>query len=271
MNRYDAIGAALIAALLGFVALMAGVAYSVTRPKPVDHKTLCPTDRIVSHTVLLVDRTDPLGKEGDHLLQSTFERIVASLARDERFSIFIIDSNGSKAPPVLFSRCAPSDGDDAHWLYENRRLINRHWKRAFVEPVGIVALRLREPAQASLSPIMETIQAVTRLPTFSPSIGDRTLVIASDFLQNVPAYSHYRSLPDYESFRKSLYAATVETDLTDVKVELVYLPNPKAGSRQTDEHRHFWLRYVSESGAGQMRLTEYELRSHDELLEQCCG
>lgn len=256
MNRYDVFGITLFAVLSGFVASMAVIAYSVTRPKPVDRETLCPADRSVPHTVLLVDRTDYFGEEGVRLLQRTLDNIAASLRRGERFSIFLIDSDGSKAPTVLFSRCVPSDGSDAHWLYENRRLLRRLWQQTFEEPVGIATRSLREPSQAPSSPIMETIRETAKLPAFSPSAGSRTLVIASDFLQNVAAYSQYRSPPDYESFRHSRYAATVETDLTGVEVELVYLPNPKARHRQTAEHRRFWMRYISDAGAADVRFVE---------------
>lgn len=271
MNRYDVFGTVLLAALTGFVVLMAGVAYSVTRPKAVDPETLCPADGAVAHTVLLVDRSDPLGNAAVKLLHDTIERILKSLRREERFSILLIDSDGSRAPTPLFSRCAPPDGSDAHWLYENRRLLRRHWEAVFGDPVGHAARTLEEPAQAASSPIMETIQATTKLPSFSPSVGHRTLVIASDFLQNVAGYSHYRTDPDYDSFRQTPYAARVKTDLAGIEVELVYLPNPKAYGRQTALHRRFWPRYVSESGAASVRLIEQGLLSGRDSHEQCCG
>lgn len=259
MNRYDFLGIILIALLAGFVALTGSMAYSLARPKSIDPETLCPTDSTAAHTVLLVDRSDPLGGDAARLLQATLQRIVRSLGRGERFSIFLIDSDGSRPPTALFSRCAPPNGTHAHWLYENRRLLHRRWHAVFGEPVEAVARTLREPARAPISPILETIGATTRLSSFGPSVPHRTLIVASDFLQNVLAYSQYRTRPDYDSFSKSRYAAGLKTNLRGVDVELVYLLNPAARARQTLPHRRFWLQYMRASGAAHVRLIDQEI------------
>ncbi len=254
MNRHDAIGTVLITGLLCFLVSMGFVAYSLSQPKPIDPESLCPTDQTVPHTVMLVDRTDRFTKDHIELFNKTVVRTRASLTIQERFSIFLIDAEVAPAQTPVFSLCRPAGGKDAHWLYENPRLIQSRFEESFAEPLAEIVRTLKEPSEADTSPIMETIREIAALPEFSETVGRRRLIIVSDLLQNVTAYSQYRRSVSYEEFRALSYATTVETKLIGVRVDLVYLRNRKVARLQTPEHRALWVRYFAVSGAARVNL-----------------
>lgn len=249
MSRQDLLGIALIALLLSFLGTMGALAYYLGNAEPSDPETLCPTDRSVPHTVLLVDRTDPLTEEHTALVLKTIERVKTSLRVDERFSLFLIEGGAPVVPTPVFSLCKPADGSEANPLYENKRLLGLAYAKGFGDPLSLVVETLEESAQAVTSPIMETIRQIALRPDFAPSVGERKLIIVSDLLQNVPAYSHYRSAPDIASFQKLPYATTVRPDLSGVVIDLVYLRNPNARARQGEEHLAFWIEYLTLAGA----------------------
>ena len=120
MTRQDLMGVTLIVCVLAFLGSMAVLARSLREPHPYDPDTLCPVDRAVPHTLLLVDRTDPFSDEHRRLFMSAVERAAAALGEDERFSIFLIEGTAPVTPTPVFSICKPSDGSKANWLYENK-------------------------------------------------------------------------------------------------------------------------------------------------------
>ena len=254
MNRHDILGATLTVVTLAFLSSMGALAYYMSAPEAHDPDSLCPTDRAVPHTVMLVDRTDPLTEEHGRLLLETTERAIASLKLHERFSLFLIEGQAPAAPTPVFSVCKPADGTDANWLYENKRLIRASYEERFGEPLSVSVRKLTEPAQAPTSPIMETIRNIAAVTEFAVAAGERTLIVVSDLLQNMPAYSHYRTNPDYERFRSSAYAASVRPDLAGVAVELVYLRNRKTQRRQGRAHLGFWEAYFADGGAAPVEV-----------------
>ena len=201
MSRQDILGVVLIVALVSFLGAMGALGYYLGNAEPRHPDTLCPALRSVPHTVLLVDRTDPLTGEHAALVLKTIERLEGSLGVEERLSLFLIVGHAPVVPTPVFSLCKPRDGIDANALYENKRLLGLEYAKRFGGPLSLVVETLEEPAQEATSPIMETIQAIARRPDFAPRVGARILMIVSDLLQNVPEYSHYRSTADYEAFR----------------------------------------------------------------------
>ncbi len=150
--------------------------------------------------------------------------------------------------PIL-SLCKPDDGSDANWLYENETLLRGVFEKRFAQPLTALVDRLLKPAQAPASPILETIRAVSLLPSFREAEERRKLIVVSDLLENTARYSHYTTTPDYQDFRRSPYGASVLPSLHGVDVELVYLPNKRAHRRQGSAHLAFWQSYLTEAGA----------------------
>lgn len=249
MSRDDILGGALIALIVGVIGAGGALKYSLSESSPIDPETLCPVDHVVPHTVILVDRTDRLTEDHVILFERAVEAEASALPIAGRLSIFTIEGEVRSVPEPVFSVCKPAEGKDAHWFHENKRRMQAQHEMRFASPLAAVLERLGKPAEADVSPILETIQSVARLPEFSPAAGVRRLVIVSDLLQNTPEYSQYRTLPDYDIFRDTPYASTVMAALTGVEVEIVYLPNRAAALRQTPEHLDFWIRYFTDRGA----------------------
>ena len=249
MNRQDILGATLTVVTLAFLSSMGALAYYVSAPEAHDAETLCPIDRAVPHTAMLVDRTDPFTKEHTTLFVSAVKRATEALRDHERLSLFLIEGSAPKTPTPILSICKPPDGSGANWLYENKTLLRAQYEERFTAPLSALVERLARSESAPTSPIMEMVRSVAALPEFSSAVRERKLIIVSDLLQNVRGYSHYRSKPIYEEFRSSRYASSVRPDLVGAEVELVYLPNKRARANGTAEHRAFWRQYFAAAGA----------------------
>lgn len=199
-----------------------------------------------AHIVLLVDRTDPYSAETRERIVDIMRDMAASLSVGDRLTIMPID--GTVSPEPLISLCRPPS--EAHWLYENERMIKEQYAAHFGAPLAFWEGQIETPARAEASLIFETIRAVTELPTFTPSVPHRRIVVVSDFLQHMPpVYSQYRDGLDYEQFRQSAYAAQVSAPLEGVMVQVVYLANERAVRFQGTAHRAFWLHWFQDEGA----------------------
>ena len=191
------------------------------------------------------------------------ERGSAALRAGERLSIFLIEARAPARPAPLLSLCKPNDGSDANWLYENKTLLRRVFDKRFAQPLTALVDGLREPAQAPASPILETIRAVSLLPSFREASGRRKLIVVSDLLENTARYSHYTTTPDYQDFRRSPYGASLLPPLRGVEVELVYLPNQRAQRRQGTAHLAFWQSYFTQAGARAVQVVSpLNLQTH---------
>ncbi len=231
IRRNDLLGGALITLLVGSLLSLGALAHYLKREVLHDGETLCRSDRSVPHTVIVVDRTDPFTDEHTMLLESAVERVRAALRRGERLSIFLIEMQAPARPTPILSLCRPDDGSDANWLYQNATLLRSVFDKRFAQPLTALVDGLREPAQAPASPILETIRAVSLLPSFREAPERRKLIVVSDLLENTARYSHYTTTPNYQDFRRSPYGGSVLPSLRGVEVELVYLPNQRAQKR----------------------------------------
>ena len=249
IRRDDMLGGALIVVLVGLLLGLGALAYYLKQAVLHDGGTPCPSDQGVPHTVILVDRTDPFTDLHTMLLENVVERGSAALRRGERLSIFLIEARASVRPAPILSLCKPNDGSDANWLYENATLLRATFEKQFAQPLTALVDRLHEPAQAPASPILETIRAVSLLPSFSEAQERRKLIVVSDLLENTARYSHYSTRPNFEEFRTSPYGASLMPSLKGVSVELVYLPNQRAQRRQGRAHLAFWHAYFTDAGA----------------------
>ena len=249
MRRDDILGGALITVLVGSLLSLGALAHYLKGEVLHDGETLCPSDRSVPHTVILVDRTDPFTDLHTMLFESAVERGSAALSAGERLSIFLIEARTSTPPTPILSLCKPDDGSNANWLYQNATLLRSAFEKRFAQPLTALVDGLREPAQAPASPILETIRAVSLLPSFREAPERRKLIVVSDLLENTARYSHYRTRPNFEEFRTSPYGASLMPSLKGVSVELVYLPNQRAQRRQGRAHLAFWHAYFTDAGA----------------------
>lgn len=185
-NRAYALGTVgVITALLAI-----SVTVWLLRPADLDAATLCPTSRpIAGHTVVIVDRTDRWSPAVAATLTEIVENAQRDTQRYQKFSIVSLDADQSVRP--LFSVCNP--GAPTFWsdLYRGRRYTTRDFDQRFVGAAEHVLEEVREPSQATTSPIVEYVHRWLGGDDFNANVPDRRLILVSDMRQNSPLYSIY--------------------------------------------------------------------------------
>ncbi|MFN3076559.1 MAG: hypothetical protein ABT940_06745 [Alphaproteobacteria bacterium] len=238
-----AVSVAVVAALIALVSVRSG------QVRAYDHETLCPTDRPVPHTVILVDKTDSFSPSQQAYLRLTIERIRDRMVRFERLSIFVMDKDGVGAP--LFSLCNPGTRADANEFYENPEMIQARFRERFGAPLEALLKELLLASTAPRSPIFEAIRDVALQTELARNKEKKHLYVFSDLLQHTQEFSQYKGNSTFEQFHKtrSDYAAMVMAPLNGVEVKVIYLRRPQFAKSQTMAHIHFWETYFHTVGA----------------------
>ena len=187
-----------------YAGFTAGVLFSVLaltatvwlmRPADLDAATLCPTNRpLAGHTVVIVDRTDRWTTAMGAALTQLVENAQRDTDRYEKFSIVSLDANQSVHP--LFTICNP--GTPTFWsdLYRGRRYTTRDFEQRFVGAAERVIEDVREPSEASSSPIVEYVHRWLGSDDFNATVPHRRLILVSDMRQNSDLYSIYSGAED---------------------------------------------------------------------------
>ena len=188
-----------------YAGFTAGVLFSVLaltvtvwllRPADLDAATLCPTNRpLAGHTVVIVDRTDRWTQAMGSALTQLVENAQRDTDKYEKFSIVSLDANQSVHP--LFSICNP--GQPTFWsdLYRGRRYTTRDFEQRFVGAAERVIEKVREPSEASSSPIVEYVHRWLGSDDFNANVRHRRLILVSDMRQNSQLYSIYGGAEDH--------------------------------------------------------------------------
>ena len=103
---------------------------------------------------------------------------------------------------------------------------------------------------------MESVQSVALSELQKSGAGDeeRTLILASDLLQNTDRVSFYDGLPDPKEFVKTQAFQRVRTDLSGVKVELWMLQRDDSRKTQPNALHEFWEHIINEQGGQVTRV-----------------
>jgi hypothetical protein len=186
-NRRYAAGTA------GVLVTLAALSFAVWwfRPPNPDPVTLCPTTRpITAHTLVIVDRTDRWDPAIEQTLSELLEDAQRNTAQYEKFSIVSLDANLSTRP--LFSICNPGQPNFITDLYKGRRYTRRDFEQKFVDASESVVARVRRPAAAPTSPIVEYIHRWLGRDDFNAGVPNRKVILISDMRQNSHQLSMYR-------------------------------------------------------------------------------
>lgn len=248
-DRWAIIGLGFFLAALIVLALI--FVPSILGREGVDLDTSCPVDGPVGHTVVVIDRTDPLEPSQSRLVLKVMEELKAELATGEMLSIHEVDPgpvNGLSDP--LFSLCKPRDGKSARSFDENKKFLQRHYEERFGEPLEEALRKAIPGGGADRSPIMESLLDLAILPEFRRDKNDRRLVIFSDLMQHSSSWSQYRQIGSFEEFMATPVGASLVPDLGDIELRLYYLMRfQKNGAPlQGQAHYPFWERYFEAAG-----------------------
>lgn len=242
---------AMIAGSVAVAVLVAG-AWWQFQPPAVDSATNCRMDGVIpSHTVVLIDATDALPSVAASDLRARLERIQSDLEPHAKLSILTVEGRAGAEPlREVFSGCNPGRGADANFLFSNPQKVERAWRSTFAQPLDAQIARLGSLEQASSTPLLEAFYLVGAREDFGPRVGDRQLVVVSDFLHHTDDFSHYR--PPFaldDSLQASAYMRSLMPRLDGVSIEPVFVPRREVASLQGRAHRTFWRDYFRHNGS----------------------
>lgn len=219
----------------------------------IDPDTLCRNDRpLADHTVVLVDRTDPLlGHIADTIFREIND-IKDTLPKHAMLSIYQINAESAEVMAPEFCLCNPGNGDDESMLYKNPAQIRRRWEEQFGAPLSTSLNALREVAVAETSPILEALGVVGDLPKFREATNSRRIVIYSDMLQNMGWYSQYgagaNSMPPADQLGNVIH------DLDGVDILIRYIERSKYSWAQGIDHQALWKEILMGMGARSVEI-----------------
>ena len=253
LSKKDKTGVLIIAVCLFIIFGIAVITYIVNSNKvELDKNTLCPTKELPrGHTVILVDRTDPLAQNQTKWLSGLVKKIKVSLSVHEKLSIIPITKESGKFINPIFMLCSLRQGDNANSFYENPRRLRMKFDLHFGQPLDKVLDNLRKGEIYDESPIMETIQRLTEDKSFSSIAENKKIIIISDMLQNTRPINHYKKYsPD--TFVESKYFNQIKPELDNTCVTIYYLASSDSKARkfQGERHKNFWKKFFKKSNAG---------------------
>ena len=240
-------GGLLIAAV---IAAIGSVIYiSVLGPKsPILAKdTLCPLDGARGVTIVLIDASDDLPEIAKRQVTRLLLDIADSLPAYYQLELRTLDT-AVPAGRIVFSKCNPGDGANLSELTANPQLARRRWKDGFQIPVEASLKGSLQPARATASPIMGTIQqiAVDRFTGRAADKQAKALIIVSDMIEHTPDYSQYTGDLTFDRFKRSRAYLKYRTDLQKADVTIHYVQRQTQRLLTTDLIR-FWLEWVKDN------------------------
>ena len=216
---------------------------------------LCLENRpLTAHTVLVIDRSDPVSGNEKAFLKSLVAGIKDDLAPNERFSIYAIDNGHVRVPSRLFSLCNPGTAEQANVLAQTPVRVQQTFDEKFARPISRIIDDLRPlgNTDANQSPIMETLLTLSQVKDFGPDMNHRRLILVSDMIQHSDEFSQIRTPVDFEAFR-SAHGDLIGRRLENVDVTVHYLLREQRAADgrviQGPVHLAFWRSYFDAAGA----------------------
>ncbi|MFV0422290.1 hypothetical protein [Oleidesulfovibrio sp.] len=236
-NRSTVLGIAiLIGVLILFASVVTYVADTQSAPPP----------PLLHHTVLLLDRTDPLPPEINALVASRLERLKQKLPTGAMLTVAEINAtSGGNLKPLIQLRKPRSIGS---MTTENVEKIASDYKQTWEQRIDALSKQLTTAVTESIetSPIMETTQRLEDLPEYSAAIPRRELIIISDMLQNSRIVSVYKNELFFSDMQHSIWP-----DFSNIHVTVYQVTRTTQNNRskQTFQLNNFWKDFFLRCGA----------------------
>lgn len=256
-SRYIAI------AFLGLVVSLALGMLVVVAPwekRQYDPNSFCPLNGQYVRTVILIDATDSLSQGKIKTILENINALRRNLELYEWIGVFLLNESDLLLPQPVVALCNPGNERTANPLYQNPELIRQNFEEKFNKPIRAEIEKLIDLPEQGTSPIMEMVSAVALNKQFD-STQKRRLIVISDMLQNVPAYSQYgspiESREHYADWSAGEYAHKMVQPglLQGVDVEVLYVKREGLRALQTRGHIEFWARYFAALGGKVQSVT----------------
>jgi hypothetical protein len=239
--------------VIGLVVAAVGVLFVVSvgsKPKRINELTLCVEDE--AHPAVLaiiIDSTDSIPAGPARKIYQRINSSVESLPVNARIQLFEMRGATSLAEPLV-DICKPDDGSNASQFTSNPEFIKKTYQEKFANPLQDSLRSLIDEEPQPSSPIIESIQSASlQLLMPNESVGEKRLIVASDFLQHSDLYSMYSEQPNAATYRERLLTSSVGTiDLYDAQVDFLVIPRAIPLGDRTDLTT-FWSEFLMNHGA----------------------
>jgi hypothetical protein len=188
VRRENALGAVLfMGGTLAIASLL--ILRAMLNPGKLDARG-CPAGGLKTITVAIVDATDELSGVQKLSLQNELQTVVDSVPVGGGLEWWRVARSASEVPrPWKDMVCKPPK--TVSWWIGNPKQVEKYYNEHFYQPMLDTVTELATGRSEPESPIMETIQAVGLRVFAAPRYAaatSKTLVIASNLLQNSPAF-----------------------------------------------------------------------------------
>jgi hypothetical protein len=248
-------GVAVVVTLALFAGAIVAARLAIHQAAPLDAKTLCPAGGPTAVTVVLIDATDVIGPVQKAAIFDRLQPMIRNLRKGEEVALYQIDPTLDLLKP-RFLMCRPVKPSEVNEITGNRRLAEQRFETAFRPAVekALNAALARPPSERS--PIMEAIQGVSVGALQAADAGrsggpplPKRLIVVSDLLQNSEAASQYPAAPDFAQFQTTPAYARTRSDLSGVRIVILYLRRDTARIVQGLAHIRFWDAWFASQGA----------------------
>jgi hypothetical protein len=215
----------------------------------VAHPDNCEAGGPTGITVIAIDATDVLNEIQRLALRNELTDIVERLPVNEGVQIWRVAPSEGAVPDAAGPLICKPERTGNPWR-QNPKQVERRYVVRFQEAVFNEIDEFIKAGSEPQSPIMESIQAIA-IRTFDlPEYHDvrrRTLVVASDLMQNTSTLTQLHGVEPFEKFAATQNYRRVVARLAGVHVELLYLQ--RTNSPPFKRHIEFWQRYFADAGA----------------------
>lgn len=250
---------------LGSFAVLAVVALVIFRaiadPTPRDPETMCPEDGPGQVTAILVDTTDRVGSTSREDILGRLDDLVSDSQPDEMMLVYDTSWSPTNTAVPRLTVCNPGDPDAANPLISSPELIRQRLEDYFRRPLAKLFEELLDAEEAAVSPLMETIQAISVTVLARQQYADvpKRVILISDLMQHSEDLSLYREPLSYDAFGRTAGAEALRTNLQNVLVRILFVQR-RAHSRLGDTIRliQFWERWIDAQGGELERVSRID-------------
>ncbi len=236
-----------IAGLAVVVLVMAFPTYYILNNSPLDDierdDALCRIDRMIpQHDIVLVDATDKLPpkdiEETQWLIEESISKI---LPIDGKLTIVSFADEEDSFIHEMLSLCNPGRKEQIDRFNDSVRRAEARWNTEFGDVLEKLLEELETLPEADNTPLLESLEMISRRRDFRQDVPIRRIYIISDLLQNRNGISFYRrSNLNFETFSKTNYFNQLNIDLTGVDVIVFQIQRNRFKQIQGKRQRDFW-------------------------------
>lgn len=223
-------------------------AAAMNQPPATHAETNCRLDRQdPSHTIILVDQSDPFNATDIDWVRALLEDEARALPKYGRLTLTVPNAGSPFDPVTIWSACSPGSAAAANPIFQNPRMIEQAWQTKFHAPLMAGAETVLTDTVAPSSPLMEALFTLADRPDFQGQVPARRLILVSDLMQHSKDHSMYKWGTDWERFAASPLME-LRPGLEGVEVVARVVPRQEY-ALPLGQVKAFWQRWFAETGA----------------------